>query len=128
MRRRNGTPASPRPSNSIEAGSGVVVGGPIGIPCEIAKLPFDPGRDPCRACTSPEVGAPVIPVTSNVKVYMPLLVPPVIVIPLPVWKQMNGRFPVPHWFTFPGPTRAQPLVFALVVTLALVASLPALEN
>jgi hypothetical protein len=27
-RRRNGTPARPRPSRSIEAGSGVVVGGP----------------------------------------------------------------------------------------------------
>jgi hypothetical protein len=39
LRRRNGTPASPRPNSSIEAGSGVVVGGPMPTSFEIAKAP-----------------------------------------------------------------------------------------
>ena len=73
------------------------------------------------------MGALAKPVTSNINVNTPLSVPPVIGIPFP-WKQRKGRFPVPQWFTFPVPTKCQPLVLPLVVTLAPVALLPALEN
>ncbi len=39
LRRRNGTPARPKPRSSMEVGSGVVVGGPTPTSLEIAKSP-----------------------------------------------------------------------------------------